>query len=199
MLFTSSSAGDIEKYFRNTYTKFKDFGDKLFYIQKVNGEKVSGLDEDQEEFDLLLADDYPYEVDYVLPNRAVFQYKSSCFLLQRIPARQYKRGLCNDNVQIVETSSGEKRPLDFDVLKAFVTKQKYFTFTEAISKKGKCKAYALNSRMSFVAANGTVLCDLKKIGFCGDGKLYIHPLFIPEITRQLAENQETITVVPHVV
>ena len=81
MLFKSSNANDIEKYYYNTYIKFKEFGDRLFYIQGVTSEKVFGLDENDDYFELLLSDEAPYEVDYILPNKACFSYSDTVYQL----------------------------------------------------------------------------------------------------------------------
>lgn len=199
MLFTTSTWQDIDKYYHGTYTKFKEFGDKLFRITQVTPHKVSGIDQDDVEFDLFLSDEHPYEVDYVLPHRAVFQYRDRAFLMQRVPARQYKRGLCEGNVRIINVDTGEAFPIGFAVLKSYVTKQQYFTFGEAIKRKGKLKSYALNSRMSLSVPSYALRIDTTKIGFYSVElkKLFVNPLFIPDVLAQLKNNNETMEVVPH--
>lgn len=199
MLFTSSSYQDIEKYFMGTYVKFKEFGDRLFKITDGNPNHLTGVDQNDEEFELLLNDDHPYEVDYVLPSRAVFQYKDRACLLQRVPARQYKRGLCDQNVRVVDVDIGESRQINFTILTAFVTKQKYFTFTEAFKRKGKLKSYALNSRMSYTYSSSVLRIDTMNIGHYNsvDKKIHVHPLFIFDIKEQLSQNNESFEVVPY--
>lgn len=196
MFFTRNNAQDIEKYYNKTYVKFKEFGDRLFWINRVSAEKVSGVDQDEQEFDLLLADEYPYEVDYILPNRAVFQYKERAILLQRVPMRQYKRGLCEQNVQFVDTTTGSKMDFGFALLKAFVTKQRYYTFTEAIQRKNsKIKGYALNSRMS-MSNSQCLRIDTIPIGQFEDGVLKVNRLFINDVLKQIEDNGETVKVQP---
>ena len=199
MLFTSSAWQDIDKYYQGTYTKFKEFGDKLFRITQVSPHKVVGIDQDEVEFDLFLSDDHPYEVDYVLPNRAVFQYRDRAFLMQRVPARQYKRGLCDGNVRIINVDTGEVFPIGFAILKSYVTKQQYFTFSEALKRKGKLKSYALNSRMSLSVPSFSLRIDTTKIGhYSTDSKkLYVNSLFIADVQAQLKNNNETLEVVPY--
>ena len=196
MLFTSSSAGDIEKYFHGTFVKFKEFGDKLFKITSVSSNSVMGIDQDDMGFELCLSDYHPYEVDYVLPHRAVFQYKDRAMLMQRVPARQYKRGLCDQNVRIVDIGTGENAAVGFPILKSYVTKQKYFTLTEAIKHKGKLKSYALNSRMSYISGSKTLKIDTTKIGFYdpGSGVLFVNKLFVSDVLSMMKDNNETVEI-----
>ena len=196
MLFTSSSSGYIEKYFHGTFVKFKEFGDKLFKITSVSCNSVMGVDQDDMDFELCLSDYHPYEVDYVLPHRAVFQYKDRAMLMQRVPARQYKRGLCDQNVRIVDIGSGETTSIGFPILKSYVTKQKYFTLTEAIKHKGKLKSYALNSRMSFISATKVLKIDTSKIGFYDSptNTLFVNKLFAPDVLSLMKDNNETVEI-----
>jgi hypothetical protein len=197
MFFTRSSVSDIEKYYCKTYVKFKEFGDRLFWINRVLDDRVVGHDQDEQEFELMLADEYPYEVDFILPNRAVFQYKDRALLLQRVPMRQYKRGLCEQNIQVVDTTTGSKMDFGFPLLKAFVTKQRYFTFTEAIQRKNsKTKGYALNSRMS-MSNNHLLRVDTTPIGEFIDGVLKVNRLFVDDVKRQIADNNESVKVVAY--
>lgn len=163
MLFQSSNCQDIEKYFRNTFVKLKEFGDELFLIQQVHSNRVIGLDQTGDLFELWLSDDHPYEVDYVLPSKTVYQNGELVTLLQRIPARQYKRGLCADNTQLVDVLTGESLPVDMDNLICFVNKPRFFTLDNIID--GQCpKSAALNGRMSYHSHDKSIRCDHKVIG-----------------------------------
>lgn len=197
MEFTSTVWRDIEKYFRHTYVKFDEYGDKLFYITEVSPEYVSGLDEEKTNFQLFLSDASPYTVNYILPHKAVFQYKDSVYSLQRIPARQYKRGLCEDNTQIVNVATGQKQELTFDILKAFVNKPQYSSFSAAFNTKIKTKAVALNSRMSFMRT-GAILVDstqVAKYDYTTKKISINHKIFLPEIIQHMVDYNETYEVV----
>ena len=189
MLFKSSNVNDIEKYYYNTYIKFKEFGDRLFYIQGVTSEKVFGLDENDDYFELLLSDEAPYEVDYILPNKACFSYSDTVYQLQRIPARQYRRGLCDGNTQIVN-GNGDKMGLGFKLLSAFVNKPRYVSFGEAFTAKAKVKALALTPRMWFKRNNGGIYVDTIMIGTYSYETKQIFlakKVFLPEVKKHLAE------------
>jgi hypothetical protein len=197
MEFTSSNYKDIQKYYEGTFVKFTEFGDKLFYIDQVKSSHIRGRDENQIEFELYLDDNAPYTVNYLLPHKALFQWKDSVCLLQRIPARQYKRGLCPDNTMITNVATSTRVDVSFDSLAAFVSKPQYVSFTEAINTKGKVKALALTSRMSFIKT-GYILIDCTKIAvydYTTRKISMIKPIFAPEIKKHMQEYNEKYEVV----
>ena len=197
MDFVHSNWRDIQKYYENTYVKFSEFGDKLFYIQHVGPEKVSGTDDENTTFELYLSDAVPYTVNYLLPHKAVFQWKDSVFLLQRIPARQYRRGLCSDNTMITNIATGKGMDITFNSLKAFVSKPNYSSFSNAFNTKAKTKAIALSPRMSFLRS-GEILIDNKKIAqfdYTSKKILLLYKIFLPEIMQHMVDHNEHYEVV----
>lgn len=192
MLFTASNWHDIEKYYYNTYVKFKEFGDKLFFIRSVTQYSIKGIDEDSEQFELYLDDAHPYELDYILPHRATFQFKDSAVTLQRIPARQYRRGLNHENTRLLRLFDGESLPLQFDVLKAYVNKQKYFTFTYIMSGKVKQKSLAMSPRMAFNARTGQLQVDGKAFALVDTNTKTIicRKLFMSDVAAIMSANNE---------
>jgi len=195
MFFQQSNYGDIDKYFRNTFIKLKEFGDELFYVGGVSPSCVTGKDQSGEDFELILSDSLPYEVDYVLPSRAIFQSGNRVSMLSRIPARQYKRGLCADNTQLVDVFNGEALPINMESLTGFVNKPRYTTFEEIL--KGKTpKSVALNSRFSFHSADLSIRCDLRPVGLIDrpNRKIKVNSLFLPEIKSLVSLCKEPIKV-----
>jgi hypothetical protein len=194
MLIIPQNVSDIERYYRNTYVKFSGFGDRLFFIQQVNEQEITGINDDDGEFVLFVNKTDPFSLDYVLPSKAIFQVDKEVCLLERIPARQYKRGLCNDNTQITRIGhKGGRINLSFDVLKKYTQKQEYFTLKQAIFDKGKLNAYALNSRMSFVKAADELYVDQKAIGTWSGGSLNILPQFKEEVSLLIARDPFQVT------
>ena len=192
MDFVHSNWRDIQKYYENTYVKFSEFGDKLFYINYVDPNKVAGVDDENTAFELFLSDSAPYMVNYLLPHKAVFQWKDSVYLLQRIPARQYRRGLCSDNTMITNVATGTRLDIGFNSLKAFVGKPSYSSFSNAFNTKAKTKAVALSSRMSYLRS-GYILIDSHKIAqFDYNTKkiLMLHKIFLPEIMQHMVDHNE---------
>lgn len=192
MIFIPENADDISRYYKNTYVKFREFGDKLFYIKGVNNKVVTGVDEDDVEFELFLNSDYPYEVDYVLPKKSCFQHKNHAYILRRVPAKQYQRGISSTNTQmffvrkntIVETS------FDFDVLKSYVNKKAFPSLNQALTKVGKNISVALSPRFLFVPHTRLIYVDIKAIAEVDHTTKTIEvyqKVFLPEV-QTLANN-----------
>ena len=190
MFFTSSNWQDIDKYYSGTYVKFKEHGDRLFYIKNVDPNSITGIDEDEQVFELYLHDSHPYEIDYILPSRAIFQYGKKVVMLQRNPARQYKRGLCSNNVRVIDLYTGDTMPIGFNVLKAFVNKQKYYSIDDAVKKKYKLNSYALSPRFSYHAGQCTFKVDTKTVGVYEhtSKKIGMKPLFMDEFKALMSEH-----------
>lgn len=189
MQFNTNNWEDIQRYYRHTYVKFKETGDTLFYVRDVRPDKVTGTDQDGTEFALHLNEDDPYEVDYVLPNKSYFQYAKRACMLQRIPAKQYRRGICSDNVRITglsKTGGLVAIELSFDTLKAFVSKQAFPSMRTVLMQKSKPLSIAMSPRFAFVPEGGFLFCDqtcvaqidkkTKKVNI-------LHPIFKPEIEK----------------
>ncbi len=187
MLFTPANHEDISKYYRKTFVKFKETGDMLFFIREVNSERVSGTSQDGTPFDLFLSEDFPYEVDYVLPRKSFFDYNNHAALLQRIPAKQYQRGVSSGNVSVSLLKAGgspSEMPLDFSVLKAFVSKQVFENLDTAVNSDKT--SVVLSSRFAFTPANRKIYADYTCVGQMLPKRKEIkcfYALFKPELER----------------
>ena len=149
MQFTFSNRDDIRRYFRGTFLKFQEFGDTLFYIEDVTNGTVVGKDDQDNDFVLYLDDARPYEVNFVLPHKAVYQHGRGCTLISRIPARQYRRGICVDNTQIMRLSDKQLYDVNFANLTAFVQKPVYHSLKKAIHGKNSLISVAVTPRFFF--------------------------------------------------
>lgn len=187
MIFIPANYEDIQRYYRQTYVKFREFGDKLFYIKDVLPKVVLGKDEDGTEFELHMSEEFPYEVDYVMPNKSVFQYKNHAHILQRIPAKQYYRGLNSNNTSISRLDrSGVVCPIhiDFDVLKAYVRKQEFPQFDRAVTVIGRKTSVALSKRFIFVPNTKRIYADTLPVAEVDHAKKQVkvyQQMFMPEI------------------
>lgn len=101
MLFVPSVWQDIRKYYENSYVKFQEYGDTLFYIKRVRETEIIGVDENDDEFLLTLEEDVPFNLTYTLPHKGLFMVDGSPHLLHRVPAVQYSRGLTQQNTKTV--------------------------------------------------------------------------------------------------
>lgn len=198
MLFIPENRDDISKYFRHSFLKFKETGDTLFYISHVDHNIVKGTLEDGREFNLYLAAEEPYEVDYVLPHKSFFQFGPDAVMLQRIPARQYHRGLTQENTSLsYRTPDGGVKQLEvsFSTLKAFVTKQKFSTLSEACKQgSAKTNSVVLSPRMMFMCHHRHIFMDFTPIAqvFPETKKIkMLAPIFQEEVADFLKTTQES--------
>lgn len=193
MMFVPQFADDINKYYRNTFVKFKETGDTLYYIRDVSHRMIRGTDQDGTEFELYLSDEHPYEVDYVLPNKSFFQLAKSACLLQRIPAKQYRRGLCPENTRVTrigKTGNLVSVDLSFDVLKAFVAKQSFPSLATVLLQKSKPISVALSPRFAYVPEVGLIVADTTPIAAIDKKEktiVMLHSIFKPEV-QELVKN-----------
>lgn len=195
MIFISSVWEDISRYYKGTYVKFKEMGDRLFYIRRVDHISVQGQDENGTEFELCLNDDYPYEVDYILPNKSYFQAGKRAVMLQRIPAKQYQRGISSSNTQLCSLNKLggiAKHDMGFDMLKLFVTKQTYPTFLDALRNKERNISVALNQRMAYVPDASAIFVDFVPVAMVDRKARTIsmsRPIFKAEVEKLVANTE----------
>jgi len=187
MLFLPDNTDDIIRYYKGTFVKFKETGDTLFYIKHVKDAVVHGVSQDGTPFELYLSTEFPYEVDYVLPRKSFFQYGDHACLLQRIPAKQYQRGISCNNVSLSALrSSGSTMDLslDFGCLKAFVSKQVFLNLDMAVEQA--LSSVVLSPRFAFVPHSRKIYADFLCIGQLTPKRKGIkcfYEIFRPELER----------------
>ena len=195
MIFTSTNYEDISRYYRNTYVKFKETGERLFFIRNVDAQSVRGTDEDGTEFELFLSDDHPYEVDYVLPRKSFYQMGKRAMLLARIPAKQYQRGISNGNTSLISLAKSggiSKHEISFDTLKPFVTKQTYLNMEEAVRNMGRNISAALSPRFAYVPDIGMIFVDHRAVAEVNKKEQKVKmilPIFRNEIEALVKESK----------
>lgn len=200
MQFKSENYDDIKKYYLGTYIKVKEYGDLLFRIDRVERTSVSGQVEDGREFVLYMNQDDPYEIDYVLPHKSFFQFGKDACQLYRIPARQYRRGLCGDNTRIARVEEGGKQErldgLDFESLKAFVAKQPFVTLSKAVSKEcNDFNSVVLTPRMMYHRGRKSIYIDFTEVASVqGNVVTMKHPIFKAEVYNFLNKSSESFVV-----
>lgn len=207
MKFCAENSKDIQKYFQGAFVKFpgmggvygdgsaaKDAGDIIHTVDHVTPNSIKGKrregDEDVPYEFLLYSEDEapPPEVEFILPRKGFFNADSHAYMLYRIPARQYKRGVCNDNTAIVKlTADGSfnEQPLDIKLLTAYVEKQAYRGFASH-----GLSSYAVSRRIA-VSASGMVFIDRVRVGSVDTSEKTItlsQILFQHEIERALVEH-----------
>lgn len=126
MILSSENWQDINKYYKGTFVKCKESGDRIWKITGVDCNEVSMVDVAgfNVHIDLTEGD---YELDFILPSRAVFQLGQYAALIRRIPARQYSRGISSTNTGFFLLKDGKwySSDLTMDVLQQFADKPCY--------------------------------------------------------------------------
>ena len=193
MEWNVDNSADIKKYYNNTYVKFPETGERLFYVNEVTGSHVRGVDEDDEMFQVLLHHDQPFPVKYLLPHKSYFQYDRYAAFLYRIPAQQYSRGLCKGNTAIgLLTGEGlSMQHFSFKLLRAYTSKQNYLSLDQAI--KSSNYSTALSPRFA-VTASGVIFVDNKALGkVTGDNVILSQKsIFNSDLQKLAGENWKVV-------
>lgn len=185
MFINSNSFDDVKKYFQHTYVKFKETGDHIWHIDSVNPHEIICSDKNKEEVGIDLQ--IGYNLEYILPRKATFQFGNYAVMLYRIPARQWKKGLCKANTNF-STLTGEgswtTASFDINLIEGFVNKPSYYSLDTAIStfKQGDFVSAALTPRMS-LTHSGKVFIDNVLVGKAEFEKkqLLCKKIFKPEL------------------
>ena len=141
---------------------------------------------------------FPVTITILFPSHD----KNTVFMLQRIPARQYKRGICPDNTQIIDIFSNKPVVLEFKKLEMFINKPGYVSLNEALYGKtgSTVVGVAMGPRLAFNKALQVAYVDCtpvaqfyrsdNKIGPLGLGNSALYELFKPELQSALDVHYE---------
>ena len=215
MKFCSENAKDIQKYFQGAYIKFPglqgvfgdgksaaDAGEIIHTVEHVTndvikGKRLEGKESVPYEFFLYSEQDQPApEIEFILPKKSYFNdSQGQALMLFRIPARQYKRGVCSDNTSIVQlTAEGtfEAYPLTVVTLTEYVGKQAYHKFAPPVGP-----SYAVTRRIA-VAKCGHIFIDRTKVGtidYAANTIKLGRELFEPEIRKAMRQHGQAFNIV----
>lgn len=206
MKFCLETAKDLNKYFNGTFVKFRGISgvfsdgtecapaDELVHsVDSIQGNMIKGKRFENGEtipYQFLLYSEHSHaapEIDFILPKKSYFNTGNGAMLLQRIPARQYRRGICGDNTEILLLKGTIFHPsaVNFQNLDKYVRKPSWPQFGE------QGISYAVSRR---IAVSGTqVYVDQTPIGTINykDRRISVIPLFAPEIQTILKENGQS--------
>lgn len=181
MLATTKNWPDIKKYYQGTFVKLAELGEVPLFVDKVTSTAIFFVNKDNEKVELQLCDE-GYDLNYCIPKKTVFQLGDLAHIIERVPARMWRKGLTSENScisTINETGEFFAIPWGMDAVNAFVNKQQYHTLWEhhnypsiALNRR----FYALRSGL--IGVDGTIVgkVDLKK------NKLYYRKPFHKEFT-----------------
>jgi len=183
VIFHKSTYSDIQKYYPDNIVKFKETGDRLWRIIQIGHNEVRCQDADG--FEIFLDLDEPYEVDYPLPGRVVYQNGPNACMLHRIPAKQYNRGIHSQNTALsVLTSGGSWQNTGFSIqkLQQFVDKPAYQDVSLISFGEDSYSSWALNRHISICRSGGIyALASLVGSFNWGEKTLSVNPLFKPDL------------------
>jgi hypothetical protein len=156
MKFFTNNVEDISRYYKNCYVQFKERGTLLHRVDKITDKKVTGVNENDDPFVLELREEDPYVMSFVLPKKALFRHRNSLYLLEKKPAKQFKRGISSENTLITNVATGTRAEIGFSILKSYVSKQTHVSLREAMTKRG---ASIISSRFWYSPGNGSLYLD----------------------------------------
>lgn len=129
MFANQTNVDDVKKYYHLTWVKFpKLSGDTLWWIERVSHEFLEVISDKGEE--ALIDLKRGQEMDYVIPKKAVYQFGQKAAYLSRIPARQWKKGMCDKNTkfQTLDSTKWNTAHFDIGIIAGFVNKPSYLDF-----------------------------------------------------------------------
>jgi hypothetical protein len=183
MIFHKSTYQDIQKYYPDNIVKFKETGDRLWQIRSINPDEIRCSDTDG--FEIYLDLNEPYEVDFALPGRVVYQNGSYACMLARMPAKQYNRGIHSQNTGLFQLKGqGEWVNQGFNIqkLQQFVDKPSYQEVSLIDFSADTYYSWALSRHFS-ISRGGYVFALGTKIGnFDATSKsIFVNSLFKPDL------------------
>lgn len=170
MYVDNTNWDDCKKYFHQCFVKFKEEGERIFYITNVDSTMMLAEDIEGNQIGINLSKGYT--LDYIIPKKTVFQLGEHARFLSRIPARMWKKGMnkSNTSFQQLSVSGWSGVPFDITIIEGFVNKPTYYSAEDAILDFGKSEhlqSAALSPRLS-MSRNGNVYIDtvlIAKIDF----------------------------------
>lgn len=156
---------DVEKYFYDTYVKFQETGDVIYRITGVNSEYITAVSLQGDEVGIDLKK--PYTLDFILPKKTSFNMGQTAFHVSRVPARQWKKGICKANTNFAKYSAAKGWhgiSWDHALLEGFVNKPGYVSAAnlKQLFEQGYESA-AISPRI-VVANNGNIFVDTVAVG-----------------------------------
>lgn len=100
---------DVQKYFGGTYIVVPEVSkEKVFSIEDMSGAGITLRDTTKDELGFISFEGgFEYEIQSPLVNRKQwFQHNGRAYLIQRIPARMWRKGICSENT-IIQAFNGD--------------------------------------------------------------------------------------------
>ncbi len=181
MLATTSNWKDVQKYYQGTFIKLRELGDEVVRVDKVEPTSMWVVLQSNEKIELVLSDE-GYNLDYQIPKKTVYQNGQFAYVLDRIPARMWKKGLSSENTTLNAVEADgvleQVHVNKFENLFSFVNKPEYVKLFNY-----EVYASAALSNRIYVTKNGVIWCDAKAIGKVVEKTVYCYPMFKSNLAR----------------
>lgn len=171
MFVNSENWQDCQKYYQGTWVKIAQCGERIYTVGEVNNKftyfSSPSRGPNDEEADVCIDMSVGYTIDYVIPKKTVFQYKENALILERVPARMWRKGMDPKNTTfstLNEASAWGKVAIAVPVIEGFVNKPGYYQLDQALSNfEGALISAALSPRVS-LSKGGSVFIDTTMVG-----------------------------------
>jgi hypothetical protein len=196
MLVWQSNAEDAHRYYHGTYVQYPPLHPTAFFSVNVGSGSITFTNKILNIFKTYSFKSQPvkdgqdpnlggFVLDYVLPNKKVYQNKNYAFLVARQPQKQYFRGMHEQNTQFWRLSAHkgwEYVDQYWKELDKYAEKEEYRS-TDLIAKDPEEKdSWALSPYFA-VSSSGTLCAFNQTIGFVNWNKksVLVNPLFVNEM------------------
>lgn len=185
---------DAKKYYEKCWVKVKECGERAYLVTEI-GQKVSYLEgisrgEGDDEFQVCIDMAVGYTIDYVIPKKTIYQYGENAVILQRVPARMWKKGMDTKNTQFLMLNDKTAwSPIDINmpVIEGFINKPSYSTVKEASQAfNGTLLSAALSPRIALTKM-GSVFIDTVQVGkYSSNGTLIYKRIYHAELSKHFS-------------
>lgn len=163
MLCSYKTAQDVNKYYGQTYVVIPEYDPlRVLVLQKVDSYGIHFKDPTTGELGgLSFKDQDEYHLDFHLPHKQYFQHGEYAYLLERIPAKMWRKGVSSENTKMyILGHSGVLSPTSWDHnhLNA------YLKGVKSKVSDVHLKSVALTDRIAYCPNKGILLADTQVIG-----------------------------------
>ncbi len=175
MLATNHNWRDVQKYYQGCFVKFKELGEVPYHIDNVTPSAIHAVNPEGKKLEVVLCEE-GYSLDYIIPRKTVFQMGDNAAVLERVPARMWKKGLSYENSRIFAVlDNGDYSEYGFDAqtVNLFVNKPGYLTL-EDFSSNQRLESIAISPRF-YATRAGFIGTDQQMVAkFDKDDKTVYH-------------------------
>lgn len=180
------NTADLKKYFGGTFLMVPEVSTKkVFTLEHISGSGITLRDTVNGELGFISFEDgFEYDVVSPLVNKKQwFQYDNRAYLMQRIPARMWRKGICTENTQLLTfNAEGLLRPapLHVETINGMLNWEPPATVD--ISKNTSGHGFAINEMFAYCPIKAQLYCWDSLVGKFGKRT---HEVFVPKELMEL--------------